>query len=765
MRIEISKTGIWFFKLAPLFCLAILIDALSGCSLIQPSRPVTHLASMQNQRTANAGFALSGLEEIDVLAKLDNRRLSDQIDLAIRSQAASDERYDIRKLNLSFSRQYIYLRALVDILDEDNNIISAALSGDVLLDFNVNRLSWFPRFNQLQINSQDFTFDNDSYTEATPELAQYLLESFNSDIVETLIRDGNNTIPLNLAPLGEVQVGAALPGFGNSTARHTQSLNGSFVVAGNALLIDSSITTVALDLVFIPALSTCPSDVSVSRANYASDIESREPAGIVTSMESSADIRYFYTEITGAKRPLTIIHYWFADGSPMSVEELAVGPSERWRTWSDKAAAHSDSDRLEVLVVDKESGCILLSKSLLPPEPANPITHVDRTEARRTFAAFKEEFLRRTTPFSIIADKPDIALIEIRRAFLSDVLEASLSGLSIDTEFDKSSLSTGRFSASLQAFNTEDIMCEQHSCPKAPVCKANISQCKRLRDTRDCSSCLFRNPLNNRCVNEAIDPLCMASRDRKNAGYEADRAVCIANAETTKRECDQLNIQAVRSCQIEAGFEDSVCETLKTSMKSLKPGLPLALVSAQTQSHGRLVVNFSNFRMEGDLDRLKLDMTVKPDIQLKGELNFSPANINRSIANCIAAWSAPFKSRFATTPALNNLLGNFEQGESALTAHWSGFGLTIDTNPSPLESVFVGNPQLLANCRIGLTVNKVGQAFAGDDAGFFRGQFELEIQPLPTKIHLAPVSMVFDDGIYSAEASLTTRNLRYDIKK
>jgi hypothetical protein len=100
-----------------------------------------------------------------------------------------------------------------------------------------------------------------------------------------------------------------------------------------------------------------------------------------------------------------------------------------------------------------------------------------------------------------------------------------------------------------------------------------------------------------------------------------------------------------------------------------------------------------------------------------------------------------------------------------LTASWSGFGITIDTQPSPLESMFVNNPQLLANCNIGLTVSKVEQAINDDDAAFFRGKTDLIIHPLPTKIHLAPASIVFGNMVYSTNARLSSQHLKYDIRE
>ena len=194
------------------------------------------------------------------------------------------------------------------------------------------------------------------------------------------------------------------------------------------------------------------------------------------------------------------------------------------------------------------------------------------------------------------------------------------------------------------------------------------------------------------------------------------------------------------------------------------PGTHLTKVNAQIRTKGKLSVNFSKFRIEGDLEGLKLDIALKSDLQLDGNLKFNPVGVVPPLSDCIAAWSAPFSNRFATTPEVNNLLTNFEESSSGLTANWSGFGLNIATNPSPLESVFVGNPQLLANCNIGLTVNKVEQAVSGNDAGFFSGNIDLEIQPLPTVIKLAPATVEFGDRVHSAEAILSERYLRYDIE-
>jgi hypothetical protein len=745
------------------FCLVFTVQLMVGCTLLPIIKPIPELASIQNQRAASAEIALAEIEEIDTLIKLDNRLLSEEIEKKLQSHAMSSGRFSFRNLNLNFARQHVSIKTILDIIDAQGNEISALTSGEILLDFNASGLEWLPRFSQLDISSKNFIFDDNSYAEPVEELRLAILQELNSYFTETIIEQKINIIPLNAAPLGEIQVGALLPGFSNSPALQTEALRGVFMIAGSAMLIDSSITAIALDMTFIPDLSTCPADVTVSRAEFAGAVESREPVGILRNIKDAESIGYFYSEISGAQRPLTIIHYWFADGLPVAVEELAVGPSERWRTWSTSGSDNSKTDHLEVLVVEKQSGCILHSQSIRRLESEPIFTLIGETEAKRNFMSFSDEFKARTADFSISGDVPGIALIEVRRQFLRDVLQASLADLDIDAKFDSDALAALNYSARLKMFKTEDTICELSSCPAATVCKTNITQCTRLRDTRDCSSCLFRNPLNNRCVREATDPLCEASRNRQNAKYETERTACIANAEALRLECEELNAQALRSCQMESMFEDSSCELTKANLDALKKMGTIASINALSSASGGLSANFSNFRIKRELTALKLDMTLKSDLRLDGKLNVNPGDIAHPITKCIAAWSAPFKSRFATTPTVNNMLSSFEPLGNTLVANWSGFGLTISTKPTPFESVFVSNPQLLANCKIGLTVRKVEQAVVGQESGFFQGQLDLEIQPLPTKIYLAPATIKFDNNVYSADARISTENLRYDI--
>lgn len=748
-----------------LFCLAVGLQLVSACSIFKTTVPNTETVAIQSQHATSAMLELQKLVDIDTLIRLDNHWLANHFETVLEAQAALGNTYVFRKMDYIFLNQIIKIESVIDIQDNYGNTITAELSGEILLKYGGNGLEWRPRFSKIQIKSEDFIFDDGSYAEATPELIRSTHQNINADLAQAVVESGRNTIPVNPTPLGEIQVGASLPGISEMIARNTQSLRGVFTVAGSAILVETSTTSIALDMSFIPDLSSCPADVTVSRAEFASALESDEPVGITRNMNGAADVQYFYSEISGAQRPLTIIHYWFADGLPLAAEELTVDPGKRWRTWSSKGDASNTPEQWEVLVVEKESGCILASRSIRAIQPETPASIFEGTRTSQTYPEYRDEFNRRTSEFLIIHDKPGIALIEVRRPFLQDILQASLAGLSIDVAFDGSVMSPLQFSAQLQPFDTGNITCEQRHCSPAPACTVNLTQCKRLRDTRDCSSCQFRNPLNNRCVSEAIDPLCEAARNRQNAKYDDERTACISRAENAKRECDSLNAQAFNSCQIESGFEDSACESVKNGLKVLSQDTTVAEVSARSVAGGILTASFSNFLIEGDLATLKLDMHLKPGLQLDGELDFKPVNIAKPLSACIAAWSGPFHGRFTGTPEVNSLLSNFEIATNRLTANWSGFGVTIETQPSPLESVFVGNPQLLANCKIGLTVSKVEQAIVGNDGEFFRGQTGLLIQPQPTKILLAPAIIEFGKTVYSAEAKLSAQHLQYDIRE
>ena len=81
-------------------------------------------------------------------------------------------------------------------------------------------------------------------------------------------------------------------------------------------------------------------------------------------LEAGVTEVHFFTEISEATRSLEVVHYWYADGKPFALEELPVEPSYRWRTWSSKSIDAGIASNWEVIVVEKHTGCILLSQAI-----------------------------------------------------------------------------------------------------------------------------------------------------------------------------------------------------------------------------------------------------------------------------------------------------------------------------------------------------------------------------------------------------------------
>ena len=75
----------------------------------------------------------------------------------------------------------------------------------------------------------------------------------------------------------------------------------------------------------------------------------------------------------------------------------------------------------------------------------------------------------------------------------------------------------------------------------------------------------------------------------------------------------------------------------------------------------------------------------------------------------------------------------------------------------------MNNPNLLANCSIGLTVNDVERVISGDNANFFTEQMELEVQPQPAVIYLSPATVQYGESEFQGKAMISSSHIRYDI--
>ncbi|MGD8385482.1 MAG: DUF2914 domain-containing protein, partial [Lysobacterales bacterium] len=437
-----------------LACLAAVTQCLFACSALPTLPGFSKQTPEQSRRLAIAKAETGRLKKVDAVVKLDNQKLAREIRRVIMARAKAVAGFDLEDIKVNFGRQAVELQAALSVSDKTGNRVAATAAGDIVFDYSGDHLEWIPHFQQLNIQADEFTWEDTAYAGPQPALQADLLAQLNSGLFEPLVLHDRNVIPLRAVPLGTLEVGVALPGLGNAEARQSKRLNGVFIVKSSAVLIEKRATTVALDLDFIPDFSNCPADVRVSRAGFTREIKNHEPVGLVHHVKSADDVHFFYSEISGAKRPLTIIHYWFEDGEPLAVEELPVGPSKRWRTWSSKVTGHPGAHRWEVLVVEKESGCILHTQSItkLAAQGAAPAA-LERNQVT-TFDELREIFHAKLAGYTIQEQKPGIALIEVDRSFLEGALSTSLADQQLEVDIDTGKLDPIISTASLQPFDS-----------------------------------------------------------------------------------------------------------------------------------------------------------------------------------------------------------------------------------------------------------------------------------------------------------------------
>ena len=113
----------------------------------------------------------------------------------------------------------------------------------------------------------------------------------------------------------------------------------------------------------------------------------------------------------------------------------------------------------------------------------------------------------------------------------------------------------------------------------------------------------------------------------------------------------------------------------------------------------------------------------------------------------------------------SSMIGLIKPSSSSLSTDWSGYEVSAPISPAPLEAMFVENPSLLADCQIGLTVEKVRRAIDGAASEYLSGQYQFEIQPTPSRIILARASVEYGEMKYQANAELGAKTLKYDVRK
>jgi hypothetical protein len=151
-------------------------------------------------------------------------------------------------------------------------------------------------------------------------------------------------------------------------------------------------------------------------------------------------------------------------------------------------------------------------------------------------------------------------------------------------------------------------------------------------------------------------------------------------------------------------------------------------------------------------------------LDLAGSIRFAPREALGNLSECMNAWQSSFDGKVVLPQLTNSMIGAIKSAPSTLITDWSGYVVTASINPTPLEYMFVGNPNLLANCQIGLTVDKVVDAIEGAGHDYLAGKYFFEIQPKQSRIKLAPASVEYGGQPLLAEPELSATHLRYEIK-
>lgn len=102
-------------------------------------------------------------------------------------------------------------------------------------------------------------------------------------------------------------------------------------------------------------------EVRISRLDFATSIENREPAGIDTSFASNIGNIFCFTQIEGAPDTSKIFHVWYYKDEEKARISLDV-QSNNWRTWSSKTIQKNWTGNWRVIVEDSK-GNVLASKT------------------------------------------------------------------------------------------------------------------------------------------------------------------------------------------------------------------------------------------------------------------------------------------------------------------------------------------------------------------------------------------------------------------
>lgn len=696
---------------------ALFTAALTACQGLFPERPTTSALEADPLGVARTAQDLAQLRTVDLHAEVDGTTLVSQVQAALSRAAATG--VDLTEPRVTLTDGAV--RVTAEVADPRAGSRQARLEGRLEFGFQDHALTWHVRFDRAAVGT----------------VRREWLDAFNDALHAALDDGGVNRIPLIPSPLARLSARARMDQPLALTTQGQAPLDGIYVLAGLAWLVDGERLRFALDLAFVPSIADCAPSVNLSRNVFAQAIEAREPVQPARLPRQPEDVRHFFTEIGGARAPLTVVHWWFADGQPVAVEELPVEPSARWRTWSSNTVDDPEPRNWNVLVFEKDSGCLLtIAGARLDADP-----DLDDVDPRQVLAAFD----RATDALQPSGAGPVRAAMSA--SFVREVLSQALRDAQLDLSFDPASAPARQLSGHLAPLDASRVDCGTAQCESSQQCVAELGQCVRQRDNRDCGTCLFRNPLNNRCVNEGEDPVCVASRQTRNARFEREREACIAEQEAARMSCEQRQRREMESCHIEAAAERNACEAAREFLAGYDRRQPFAALTGVANASGRLELVFSEMSLREGGERIEARLALRADLDLDGRLGFEPEGDLGPLQSCISGWQGTFSSRAVTPRRSHRLVVPLAADGLGYVSEWPGFVANGRVNPSPLESALASDPEMLSDCRIKLTAREVARAVAGDSVSLFDGEMEFRVQPGPLRIEFRGSEFGPDGGL------------------
>jgi len=742
---------------------------LTACATVKPGAmaPGTH-AEPQASRILATSRQLDELETVDLLLTVDNDIIAPYLRNRLINGLARIPGWSGDTVNLTFLSGYIALDIQGSYELTPQNPTSVSLSGELVPYFEPGSLAWQTSLHTL--HAPGVAQPTESAGETARVLAsdapanlEAVRDRLEQQLREAMSSTAGDNFLINTMPLGVLEAGIRLRSPFELVQKESGTLAGILTVAGSATLVDPGQTRFALDLGFVATPPGCKPMVDIGRATFAREVRNREPVDTAVGRATSDHAQVFFTDVLNADSPTTVIHYWFADGRPVSISELSVEPSARWRTWSAPPDELTPVSHWQVLVLEKRSGCVLAQRSLQIERPPSS-SDVVRNGAD-AFGKLVQKFAGRTGSLNQALNGDDVAVVAITRPFFAQSLSEAMADLRLVSTPQVNEGASLPISASIAAVPAETLSCNREDCDSARVCTLKFDNCPVQRDVRDCSSCLLRNPLNNRCIREAEDPICLATRDAENIRLEDNREACIARETRLRDNCLLVRELEQERCSAQASLESSSCAARIQAMAArFKSRNPLAEIQGQATLSGAMRFEFREFRLDADLQRVSMVLSLDADLLANGQLSFKPAPDLNTLSQCLQATSDEFSTSIPLPAWQGGLVTGVTTGSSALTAQWSGLIQRLVANPSPVTQFFASHRDAISSCDIGLSADLLLNNLIGPGTDLLRGILDLDMQPEPTQVTLLPATLHIDGNAWEGNATIAGQSVSYRLR-